>query len=363
MFRRWSCCGLLSVSLLMPASTARADVLIGRCPRPGVERIVTGPFVQADVNDILGIESAGRLSAALRPGLPRSEPGLFHLCLFRAFGGEVREVWRSGPLLADACPPARLAPNAWTLLDLDRNGLLRLLVFSGDRCQVTSFGPDSITTRGLPLPGAWVVDAVAADLDGDGHEELVTLEITPTDTLLSTRLLRVYAVTDSGFSPLSDYLTGLLWQAGTDLTLAGPVRLEGYPGRLPVLMGTRREPGPTALAVLYLDESGRHRLTTNPFPLREWFDKEEVLPGGRLVFANQGDSLVGYGFFVPGSRRGGPSFSFAGLEDGAWRLLPLAESARQFGWPAAPFRHDGRPGWLELREQVFRFHPDPVFTW
>lgn len=347
--------------MLALPTIARPDTILGRSPRPGLERIVAGPFVQADIDDVLGIEPIGTLPVALRPGLPRSAPALFRLCLFRLFYREVREVWRSRPLLAEACPPAQLAPNAWVAIDLDGDGLLELAVFSADRCQVIDFGPDSVRTRELVLPGAWVADAVAADLDGDGRDELVTLEVAPTDTLLDARLLRVYAVSDSAFTPLSDYLTGLAWQAGTRVLFTGSARLEDYPGRPAVIAGLRREPAPAVLAALYLDDAGQYRFTTNPFPLREWFAKDEVLPGGQLVLANRGDSLVAYGFFVPGSRPGGPAVSFAGLADGAWWLLPVADAARSIGWPACPGRSAGQPGWLELRENIFRFHPDPVF--
>ncbi|MFO7675744.1 MAG: FG-GAP-like repeat-containing protein [bacterium] len=355
---------LLIVGLLPGLTpTARADEILGRSPRPALERIVAGPFVQRDIDDILALESIGALPAALRPGLGRNEPGLFRLCLFRPLGGTVREVWRSRPLLADPVPAAMLAPNAWTAIDLDGDGLLELAVFSGERCEVWRFGPDSVTSRELSLPGAWVTDAVAADLDDDGRDELVTLEAAPTDSLLAARLVRVYAPNDTGFSPLSDYLTGLFWREGTDVVFTGSIRLPDYPGRLPVVAGIRREPGPSPLAVLYLDDDGQYRFTGNPFPLREWFAREETLPGGRLVLANQGDSLVAYGFFVPGSRPGGPARSFAGLEDGAWRLLAITDAARQLGWPACPVRLSGRSGWLELRNSVFRFHADPVVRW
>lgn len=354
--------GLIAV-LVLASVPARADIILGRSPRPDIERIFAGSFVQSDIDDLLVVERIGRLPAALRPGRPVSAPGLFRLVLLRFTGRDFREVWRSAPLLSDAVPEVQLGPNAWTVLDFTGNGLFELLVFSSDRFQVICFGPDSITTREFNLPGAWVVDAVAADLNDDGREELVTLEIAPTDSLLAARLLRVYAVSDSGAIPLSDYLTGLFWQAGTKLAFTGSVRLEDYPGRLPVIAGLRHEPGPTALAVLYLDDSGEYRFTTNPFPLREWFTRQEALPGGRLVLANRADSLIAYGYFVPGSRPGGPAYSFAGLEDGAWRLLPVTEPARQIGWPAVPYRHAGRSGWLELREQIFRFHPDPVFDW
>ena len=362
MFRYCLRPGLVAVWVVLCLS-ARADIIIGRAPRSGIERIIAGSFVQTDVDDLLAVEPVGRLPLALRPGLAGPAPRLFRLSLLSLSGREVREIWQSPPLLADACPEAQLAPNAWTVMDTDGDGRLELLIFTADRCRVTSFGPDSITTREFVLSGAWVADAVAAEFDDSGREVLVTLEIAPTDSLLTARLLRVYDLGDSAVTALSDYLTGMLWQENTDLLFTGSAQVEGYPGRLPVIAGVRREPGPTALAALYPDESVGYRFTTTPFPLREWFARDEILPGGRLVLTNQGDTLVAYGYFVPGARPGGPAFSFAGLEDGAWPLLPVTEPARYIGWPACPFRHGGRSGWLELRDGLFRFHPDPVFRW
>jgi hypothetical protein len=76
-----------------------------------------------------------------------------------------------------------------------------------------------------------------------------------------------------------------------------------------------------------------------------------------------GDTLVAYGYFVPGARPSGPSQSFATLEDGEWRLLPLLESARRVSGPVCRFTRNGVAGWLELRDNLFYFYPGEIFRW
>jgi hypothetical protein len=64
-----------------------------------------------------------------------------------------------------------------------------------------------------------------------------------------------------------------------------------------------------------------------------------------------------------GSRPSGPSQSFAALDDGEWRLLPLLESAGRISGPICRFTWQGTAGWLELRDNLFYFYPGEIFRW
>jgi hypothetical protein len=246
---------------------------------------------------------------------------------------------------------------------VDSDGLDELLVFSADHCDIFDFGPDSIRSRRVALPGAWVTGAEIGDPDGDSLPELVCLELSPVQPGPDVRLLRVYALADSLFAPESPYIAAL---AGDDIARVGllpAARLEDYSGSFPVLYAEHGEVRPGTYAIVAAPDSAGYRLTLNPFPWQEWFSRDRVLPAGPLVTFNTGDTLCAYGYFVPGSRPGGPAESFAALRDGEWRLLPLYDAARTLVAPLCPFALRGRDGWLSLREDVFRFFPGAPFAW
>jgi hypothetical protein len=192
---------------------------------------------------------------------------------------------------------------------------------------------------------------------------LVTLELNSLDSTLNSRLLRVYDYGDSGFTPVSGFITGLDWPESDSILLLGSARLDDYDGELPVFAGIHRDTRPSVYGVLYVTAESTFAFTTNPFPLEEWFSKERVLPAGQLDLYNIGDTLIAYGYFVPGSRPSGPSRSFAALQDGEWRLLPLTAGAERIGTQVCRFSLRGESGWLELDGDMFRFYPGEAFAW
>ncbi len=341
----------------------KSPSLLGRCPVENIVSIISGRFVTPDVDDVLGVQDLGRIRLSMKPGRERNEVQLCRLVLLRLAGKRFQKVWQSRSLLASTVPRAGLAANAWTSADINADGRPELFIFGAESCQVISFNPDSIRTREFNLHGSWITDAVSCDINADSVPEIVTLELSPLDTLLDSRLLRVYAPTDSCLVPISEYITGLDWGKGINITLTGAGRLEDYWTDLPVLAGTYTSIRPSIYAVLYPVGPDSFAFTNNPFPWHEWFTKEQVLPADKLTLFNVGDTLVAYGYFVPGSRPSGPSKSFAALQDGEWRLLPISEKAQHITGPVCRFNLNQVSGWLELRDHIFRFYPTEVFHW
>lgn len=351
----------LLTALLAATLPAQDPVLLGRVPMSGIIDIEPGRYVSADVDDLLAVRDLGQSRLSTRPGSSPAEAGFVSLSLLRLFEDRLEPVWSSPPLLARALPGAGLAAGAWTSADVDADGLLELLLFAGDSCTVMHF--DTTLTEVVQVPGAWVTGAVACDVDADSAPEIVTLELSPTDTALGSRLLRVYEATVSGLLPASGYVAGLRWTGGLAAELTGTARLEDYEGELPVLVAVHDTPRPSLYGVLFRPGPDSFAFTDRPFPWQEWFSKDRVLPAGKLKLFNVGDTLVGYGYFVPGSRPGGPAESFAALADGEWRLLPLREDAARISSPLCRFTRANVAGWLELRDDIFRFHPGDVFDW
>ncbi|MEO0082036.1 MAG: hypothetical protein ABIL25_07075 [candidate division WOR-3 bacterium] len=380
---------------LLAAQEPPAQHLLGRAPLENIIAISAGRFTSTDADDVLALQDLGRVQFASAPGLGRAEAGLFRLALLRLESGRFSPVWQSQPMLASTVPQARLAANAWTAADINSDSKQEILLFGPDSCTVVSFDQFTARTRSVPMRGAWVTDAAACDLNSDSVPEITTLELSPLDSALTGRLLRVYHVTDSGLVAVSEYIGGIDWGPDIELTLLGSARLEEYWGTLPVLAGIYHSVRPSMYAVL-ADYSNKRkkpetndqvttetasgsealtselsgealRLTSHPFPWRKWFTKDEILPAGRLSLFNVGDTLVAYGYFVPGSGRVASSRptpnSFAALQDGAWRLLPLTDAASRISGPVCRFSLDGTQGWLELRDDVFRFYPGEIFHW
>lgn len=336
--------------------------VIGRCPVPSVTTIRPGRFVAAGRMDLVVAQDLGRFEPARAPGKPAAAR-LFRLHFLCPGPDGFQTAWSSEPLLASGASASGLGDNAWTTGDLDSNGLDELLVFSGDAAELLDFKTDTVRVRRLELPGAWVVDAELGDLDGDSLPELLALERSPVSPGTAELLLRVYAPAESAFVPLGPYFAALAGDDINEINLLPAARFEDYRGRFPVVQAGHSEIRPGTYGIAWLPDSSGHALTLNPFPWQQWFSRERVLPAGPLVTFNVGDTLCAYGYFVPGSRPSGPAESFAALSDGEWRLLPLRPEAQTIVAPLCPFEIEGRPGWLSLRDQVFRFYPGQPFCW
>jgi hypothetical protein len=354
---------LLAGALLLTISFAqqRPHIFLGRCPLEDITAFEPGRFVTSDIDDLLVVQDLGRLQASLRPLQARAEARIIRLALLRLTGTSFEPVWTSQPLMSEPLPGSGIAPNVWAAGDIDGDGRKELVLVSGDSCSVCSFDSDSIRLVQHEIPGAWASDAVCTDIDEDSIDELVTLELPVDSSAPGLRLVRVYEYSDSGFAAVSPYVAGLYWSDRARVSITGAVRLEDYPGRLPVFVGVHDQLRPSAYAVLYPAAPDSFAFTTRPFPLKDWFNKQDVLPSGPLSFFNVGDTLVAYGWFVPGSRPTGPKNSFAALLDGEWSLLRMTDAAERLGGPVCQFDYAGTKGWLELRDRVFHFYSGQVF--
>jgi hypothetical protein len=371
--------------LAVAAAAAEPAVVLGRCPFEKTVAVVAGRFTNADTDDILIVQDLGRMELSRGPGHDKAVVDLRRLALLRPSGASFKSVWQSEPFNSTSAQASDIAGTCWTSGDVNADGLSELLMFNADTCKVFSFGgtvprdfpaeirglsprpdslePDTVTTSAYGLNGAWVEAATCCDPDGDSLTEVATIELSQVDSGFTTRLLRLYRMADSGIVPCGAYSAGVNWGADTRLALLGSARLDDYPGELAVVAGIYATLKPSEYGILYRPAPDSLVLTTNPFPWQEWFSKERVLPAGELSLFNVGDTLVAYGYFVPGARPSGPSQSFAALDDGEWRLLPLLEDAKRISGPICRFTWNGTAGWVELRDNLFYFYPGEIFRW
>ena len=350
------------VAVSLSTAVAETPVVLGRSPLEKVVAIASGHFA-GTTDDVLVEQDIGRMELSRGPGRDRTVVNLRRLALLRLSGTAFKSVWQSEPFNSTTATGSDIAGTCWTSGDVDADGLQELLLFTADSCQVLHFATDSFTTNAYGLNGAWVEAAAVCDADGDGLPDVATVEVSGLDSVKTTRLLRLYRMTGSGLVPCLPYSVGIDRGANVRVALLGSAKLEDYPGELPVVASIYPTLKPSTYEILYRPKTDSLVLTDKPFPWQEWFSKTRVLPADELSLFDVGDTLVAYGYFVPGARPSGPSESFAALEDGEWRLLPLLENARRVAGPVCRFTRNGAAGWLELRDNLFYFYPGEIFRW
>jgi hypothetical protein len=147
-------------------------------------------------------------------------------------------------------------------------------------------------------------------------------------------------------------------EPGIKFSLLGSARLEDYPGAPVIVLGEYPSLRPSRYYAFYNAGGDSFVLTGTPFPWQEWFSRDEVLAAGGLQLFNAGDTLIAYGYFVPGAQTGA-AVSFAALQDGEWRVLRLRQWAQKVVGLICRFQS----GWLELRNRHFYFYPEEPFYW
>ncbi len=353
----------LLVISLVGFAFAQSPIVLGRCPLERAIAISAGRFTRSDTDDILVVQDLGRMALSRGPGRDKMTANLRRLALLRLNGSSFAATWQSEPLNSTSSPASDIAGTSWTSGDVDGDGLSELLLFTADTCAVLHFGADTVTAKAYGMGGAWVDAGTVCDANGDGVPEIATIELSGLDSARTTRLLRLYRMTGVGLVPCGPYSVGVNPGADVGVELLGSARLDDYPGELPVVASIYPTLKPSVYKILYWPSQDSLVLTDKPFPWQEWFSKTRVLPAGELTLLNVGDTLVAYGYFVPGARPSGPSRSFAALEDGEWRLLPMLENAKNLSGSVCRFTRSGMPGWLELRDNLFYFYPGDIFRW
>ncbi len=329
---------------------------LGRCPVDSVVEITAGRFLPDSLPQVLVRGQAGAVwlrSVNDRAAVDRVP--LYQLVLLRRSGLKWQVYWRSDLLLGREALAIGLLPDCWASGDFDGEGLNELFLTAQGQMLVVNFDSNNIAVDSVTGDFGQMVEAAGVNIEQDGLAGLVTLE-QKTDSAGNRWSIRILQLKDGRFVSRGGALVlpDSLPEAG--FSLLGSARLEDYPGA-PVLV-VKEFPSlrPSRYYALYSAVGDSFILTGNPFPWAEWFSKEQVLAAGRLSLFNVGDTLVAYGYFVPGS---GSSMSFGALQDGEWRVLkPRLEPHKTAGlW----CRYG--PDWLNLRQGRFYLYSEPPFFW
>ncbi len=329
---------------------------LGRCPVDSVVEITAGRFLPDTVPQLLVREQAGVVTLCSGPDRSAGiRVPLCRLALLKNSAAKWEICWRSGLLVGREAVESGIFPDFWASGDFDGNGLNELVLTEGDRMLVVNFGPDGVIADTVAGDFGLVVEAAGANIELDGLWELLTLE-GQTDSAGRRWRVRIWQLKDSRFVSRGEALVLPDSPSGVRFSLLGSARLEDYPGAPVLIMEEFPTLRPSRYYALYSAVGDSLVLTGNPFPWAEWFSKEQVLAAGRLSLFNVGDTLVAYGYFVPGT---GSGMSFAALQDGEWRVLKPGLEPQKTGGLWCRYV----PGWLNLRQGRFYLYSEPPFFW
>ncbi len=337
-----------------PALQAERVLLLGRCPVDSVSEIIAGGFVSRG-EQLLFAEPLGIINC--QTAGTRTKVPVYRLVLLNRTERGFERLWQSQLLLGREAVAASLVPDIWTFGDIDSDSLLEVIMIKGNSISLFHFCPEAFSSLELPFTAAVTIDAVCADIEMDGFMELVTLEQKP-DSTGKRVVIRVWQIIGNELKQRGKTIE--LPDLGQEIKFSflGSAKLEDYPGAPVLVLGEYLSLRPSRYYALYL-AGDSFVLTGIPFPWQEWFSKDEVLPAGRLQLFNVGDTLVAYGYFVPGVRAGISAGSFAALQDGEWRVLQLKEWAKKL---VGPFYQFGS-NWLTLHNQHFYLLAEEPFYW
>lgn len=344
--------GLVFTALLVLSTVQE----LGRCPVDSVVEIAAGRFLPDSLPQVLVRERVGAVTLCSGPNRSFGiRVPLYRLALLRMVGQRWEIFWRSGLLVGRQAVESGVFPDFWAWGDFDGDTLIELVLTEGERVLVVNFGPDRTVSDTVAGDFGLVIEAAGANIELDGLGELVTLEQLA-DSSGKPRIIRVGQFRDTRYVLRGKPLVLPDSPPGAGFSLLGSARLEDYPGAPVLIAADFNDVRPSRYYLLYHTDDDTFVLTDLPFPYREHFSRDEVLPAGRLSLFNVGDTLVAYGYFVPGT---GSGMSFAALQDGEWRVLtPKLEPQKTVGlW----CRYD--QGWLNLRQNRFYLYSEPPFFW
>lgn len=352
----WLSCVAL---ILSPLAVPDTVFLLGRCPVDSVISLTAGAFYADSSDQVVVEQRLGESSLFSLNDKARAMVVVSRLVLLKYGARGFEPVWRSGLMVEPKVLSAKMSSDVAAIGDFDLDRFYEVVLVGGDSVRILDLNGEE---RTVAFSAGAVEAAVIADVDGDSFPELTILE-TVFDSLGKRQVVKVLAWQDGGLALKGKPVEISTGEGDFRFSLLGAARLEDYPG-MPVILGSEgKRVKPGVYGAVYAVSPDSFALTFLPFPTRDWFSKEEVLPAGRLQLFNVGDTLMAYGFFVPGSRPGGPAKSFAALQDGEWRLLRLREKARRLSGLVCRFRYRGEMGWLELRDGLFYFYPEAPFYW
>ncbi len=344
--------------LAIVAQLQEVAFTLGRSPADSVIYMTTGSFFSQDTYDVVLVHLIGDANVRYldKPKELFKVP-VYRLWLMRQTDKGFFPYWRSELLIGQTAIKANLTPDVWAVGDFDLDSLAELLILSGDSGRLFHFNGESLKIDRFVFKYGPVYDAVSADMDNDGYQELVMLKQIRDSSGIND-VIQVFQFAGTDLHSRGKPVLLPVESTALQYALLGSARLEDYPGTPVIVAAEYSELRPSRYYVFYPVASDSFVVTGQPFPYQDRFSKEETLCAGRLRLFNVGDTLVGLGYFVPGA--GSESnLSYAALQDGEWRILRLKDWRKNLVNNVCRVKN----GWLELRRGNFFLYYGEPFYW
>jgi hypothetical protein len=363
-------------------------------PFDNIKAIYSGPFIQADRSDLLGIEGAGSLLLQSRHG--DSGSGALKLALFSFDGSKFQKIWENSELMLKysfsmgSPKEGMISAATWAAGDFDGDGKYSIISCNVNRMWQYTFVDSIFEKYKRPMKeliqtpdSIWIDQMIACDINADGKDEIVTYNYPDNPDSCCTYHVVIYQI--DGDKPADKSLV----EIGR-----GPDRFGGYngvtypnhfiskchiddiPGEVPVDMGPQSDMSLSSYLAIGKSDSGDYEIK-RPFPRpqqmqiskvdrkavgRQKIPQMDIINGagpiGGVIF-NDDSKVLHYGYFEdysnpdPSQKLVDDQFSL--LENDHWRLLQKDDPA--IGGLLTKFTIAPRKtGWLFIKDGNYSFY-------
>jgi hypothetical protein len=372
--------GLAFSFLILPRNAlCEEPSLTGEFPFEYVSSIYSGPFTNADKDDLLVLHHGGGIQFSNYDYTGAGTAmGTYYLTLYFFDGAEFRMIWEDRSVILAYSMPLKypITRTAWCYGDFDNDGRCSIISSNVRDMWEYEFDERHLDQHKIPLmkkiktPDVWIDQLIACDIDNDGRDELVALEYLNFQDNSGNYKIGIYKIDGD---TLVEVWNGLEGKVGGNYEIMPPdhfistCNIDGIPGEVPVIMGMQSDVSLSHYSVIGKSQSIEYELM-RPFPIPQQTrsrrgkrgTKEAIVrlagsdvgPVGGIIF-NDIDKILSYGMFMNGNNILPDAFSL--LENDEWRLLEKTDS--QAGGELCKFTIEmGRSGWLFIKDEKYRFY-------
>lgn len=341
---------VLITTIITVHETPAQDILTGIFPAPEAFELYPGPFIKEGHQDLLVLHGSGHIR------IQGASHETRRLALYSFDGGSFREVWLSRfNMFRHSSPRRGIYTTAWCCGDFDGDGVYEILTFPNEQIRYFvdkySFDEDGRNRTIIrKVPKVWIDQAIGCDINGDGVDEIVTLEFSIEDSIKYAYHAGVYELRGDSlvhlWTGLEDIGENPSWMPPTKFVTK--CRLPDYTGEVPVLMGPQSDVRPSRFSIIFRNEHGEYE-SAKPF------SSNEPSPCGEISLFRDDNRVIGYGTFLDYSQKEFYNRFTFGLYNGRnWEVLGKTENNAEGAM--CRFTIDGEQGWLFIYDGIYTFY-------
>jgi hypothetical protein len=379
---------IVCLSVIPVAVMAIEPSLSGDFPFDNIKAIYSGPFTHADRSDLLVVEKAGGLMFGSHHGGVGSSAS--KLALYSFDGAKFQKIWENGALMLEYSLPTDgpISATTWCCGDFDGDGRYSIITCNVNCMSQYQFVDSIFTPLKKIWPEVirisdkiWIDQMIACDINGDGKDEIVTLNYPDNPDSCCLYHAAVYKIVGEKRAAKS---LEEIWHGTREVGSNGGIvppdqfiskcRIEGIDGEVPVIMGSQSDMSLSYYEII-AGISSKDYEVKHPFPEppQLQFSREDFQTRGKLkiprginengpicgTILNDDNRILHYGYFQdynnPDPSQKLVDDQFALLEKDHWKLLQKDDPSiggLLTGFTIAP----GKSGWLFIKDGKYSFY-------